>query len=65
MVDLPDKDQSVFAQLSIELQSLVTRFQFVFALPIGLPPPRDVIIILICCQELSRSTRDPFDMHQP
>jgi hypothetical protein len=39
--DLPEKDQSIIAGLSVELQSLVQKFQSVFALPTGLPPQRD------------------------
>ncbi|XP_020401789.1 uncharacterized protein [Zea mays] len=39
--DLTDKDQSVYSTLPAELQALVTRFQSVFALPVGLPPVRD------------------------
>lgn len=39
--DLPDKDQSILAKLSGELQSLIQKYQSVFDVASGLPPPRD------------------------
>jgi hypothetical protein len=41
LTELNEKDQTIISELSGDLQSLLLRYQSVFAVPTGLPPTRD------------------------